>query len=297
MKLVSVIIPSYNAEKFIRQAIDSILNQTYANFELLIADDGSTDRTKKIIDSYHDKRIKTFHHGKNIGYLQTFNKLIALAKGDYITFQDADDYSEYNRLELMVCEFEKDKELGICGSNFVRVDEKNVKTEFSDFPLTHAEIFDRIPEKFNFIGSALMIRREVYEKIGGYHTFFNRMGQEDHYWAYRALRECKIKNLPDHLYFYRFNPDSVSGNLSNNPSKINSQKIVELLINQLKETGTDMLIQGRDRELGAILEEMNKPFSDDPSYFYYYMEKKKSWKLPTCKTSTIKGYRRNLYIW
>ena len=81
-------IPAYNVEKYIRQAIDSILNQTYSYFELLIADDASTDTTKQIINAYQkiDPRIKTFHNKKNEGYLLTTNKLFQKCKGDYIAF-------------------------------------------------------------------------------------------------------------------------------------------------------------------------------------------------------------------
>ena len=89
--------PAYNCEKYIHQAIDSVLNQTHINFELLIADDCSTDTTKQIIDSYKDPRIKTFHNNINLGYLKASNKLFSLCKGSYITFQDADDTSELNR--------------------------------------------------------------------------------------------------------------------------------------------------------------------------------------------------------
>jgi len=275
MKLVSVIMPAYNASKFIRKAIDSIINQTYSHFELLITDDLSTDATRKIIDSYNDPRIKTFHNEKNLGYLETFNKLIALTKGDLITFQDADDFSEPNRLELLLEEFEKDGTLGICGSNFVRIDEKDRQIEISDFPLVHDEIFGGMPEKFGFIGSALMIKREVYEQTGGYHTFFNRMGQEDHYWGYLAMSRFKTKNIQPPLYFYRFNSSSVSGNLSNNPDKLNSQKIIETLINQRKEKGTDLLEEGKDVELRKMLDVLNQPFYKDTSYFYYYIAKQR----------------------
>ena len=118
---ISVIMPAYNCEKYIRQAIDSILNQTCQNIELIISDDKSTDNTKKILDSYSDTRIKRFDNNVNLGYLKTFNKLIAFAKGEYIAFQDGDDYSDINRLDLLLTEFKKDNELGACGSNFTKI--------------------------------------------------------------------------------------------------------------------------------------------------------------------------------
>ena len=180
---VSVLMPAYNCEKYVRQAIECILNQTYTNIELLIADDASKDNTRKVIDSYRDPRIKRFHNNENIGYLKTWNKLISKAKGDYITFLDADDTCELNRIVILVSEFEKNPELGACGSNFKRIDETGMFLFKSDFALTHDKIIAKIPH-FDIVGSSLMIKKEVYEQIGGYNEYFDRIGAEDFYWIF-----------------------------------------------------------------------------------------------------------------
>lgn len=273
--LVSILMPAYNCEKHVAQAIDSIINQTYTNWELIISDDASKDKTKKIIDSYSDKRIKHFHNFQNIGYLETWNKLIKETKGSYITFMDSDDYSDQMRLEKLLHEFEKDTGLYICGSNYIRISENNEQIERSNFLLDHVSVFNEMPEKYHFIGSALMIKREVYDTLGGYHTFFNRMGEEDHYWVYLAMEKFKFKNISEHLYYYRFNANSVSGNLANNPSKLNSGKILETLIQQRQKTGSDYLQEGKEKELKVILEQLNAPYVNDPSYFYFYIAKRR----------------------
>ncbi len=272
---VSVLMPAYNCEKYVHQAIQCILNQTHTNIELLIADDGSIDNTRKIIDSYNDPRITRFHNIENIGYLKTWNKLISNAKGDYITFLDADDTCDLSRIEILLREFEKDPGLGVCGSNFKRIDDNGVVIEISNFKLDHNTIVNSMPNKYQFIGSALMISRSAYDSIGGYNVFFDRMGQEDHYWAYLVMSKFKTKNVPQHLYNYRFNPESVSGNLSNNPDKLHSQEIVKKLISQRLDSGTDMLEQGRQSELRTMLDEMNRPFTEDSSYIYYYVAKRR----------------------
>src|ERR1700752_3454291 len=125
VSLVSVIMPAYNCEKYVKKAIDSILNQTYSNFELLIADDCSKDSTKNIIDSYTDNRIKRFHNETNMGYLQASNKLFKECEGDFITFQDADDYSAPNRLELLISFLEKNSSYSCVGSNVIKVDDSD----------------------------------------------------------------------------------------------------------------------------------------------------------------------------
>jgi glycosyltransferase involved in cell wall biosynthesis len=203
--------PAYNCEKFIKQAIDHILNQTYVNFELLIADDGSKDGTKAIIDSYQDKRIKCFHNIKNLGYLKTSNKLVKEAQGQFISFQDADDYSELNRLEVLINFLKKNDHISCVGSNICKVDEKGELISRSNFPLNHNEIiksFDR--HRIVMTGSSLMVKKEVIDALGLYNEYFDRIGSEDIYWFSLILDSYQVANLPEQLYYYRSNPTSVS---------------------------------------------------------------------------------------
>jgi glycosyltransferase involved in cell wall biosynthesis len=273
--LVSVIIPAYNCEKFIRQAIESILNQTYTNIEILISDDASRDNTKRVIDSIHDPRIKCFHNDDNLGYLKTWNKLMSIARGDLITFQDADDYSDFERIEILINELKKDSRLGAVGSNYNRVDENGNLSYTSNFSLEHDEIFLKIPSQFDIIGSGLMIKKEVYKEIGGYNEFFDRMGAEDYYWVFLIMEKFKIINVKDVLYIYRFNENSVSGNISNNPNKINIRTILEHLIYQRRATGSDDLESGKIDELKKKLNYLNKPYNMDSSYYHYHVAKRR----------------------
>lgn len=272
--LISVVMPAYNCEKYICQAIDSIIGQTYSNWELLIADDASTDSTRKIIDSYSNERIKVFHNQQNMGYLKTWNKLMILTIGDYITFQDADDWSEKNRFEIMLEFFTQHPEISVCGSNYRRVNSQGDFVQESSFPQNHEAILNAMPQQFLFVGSALMIKRQVYQTIGGYNEFFD-MGAEDCYWTYLVLEKFKMENLPQVLYNYRFNPHSVSGNLANNPSKLNVGKILTFLIEDRRKRNTDYLQEGKVDELQHMLRELNKPFLEDTSYYYYYVAKRR----------------------
>jgi glycosyltransferase involved in cell wall biosynthesis len=268
-KLISVIMPAYNCEKFIRQAIESILAQTYVHFELLIADEiRSKDNTRKIIDSYTDPRVKTFHNTEKLGYLKTTNKLLAFAKGDFITFQDADDYSHPNRLEILLDEFEKNKDLGACGSNYTRVDEKGNELFHSDFALKHEEIVKKMPVLFDFVGSGLMIKKEVYQQTGGYNEFFDNMGAEDFYWAYLISEKFKIKNNSKTLYFYRENRNSMGGRFSDNIHKFFSFKIAAFLINQRISTKTDCLELKQTSMLEDFVNKLKEPYISDSSLFF-----------------------------
>ena len=112
-KLISVILPAYNAEKYLGEAIDSILAQTYKNFELIVLNDGSTDKTEEIVLSYKDPRIRYVKNEKNLKLIKTLNKGIDLAKGEYIARMDADDVSLPTRFEEEIKLFETNSELSI----------------------------------------------------------------------------------------------------------------------------------------------------------------------------------------
>jgi glycosyltransferase involved in cell wall biosynthesis len=274
--LVSVIMPAYNCERFIRQSLESILNQTYLNWELLIADDASKDKTKKIIDNYSDPRIKKFHNSTNLGYLKTCNKLLELSEGEFIAFQDADDYSDLKRIELQINFLLENKEYALCGTNLTQIDDSNNLLFCTNYPKDNDEIVENIKTGyFSVMPNSFVFRQEIYTIVGGYNEFFDRIGVEDYYWTWLILQQFKMKNLPLAGYYYRFNLNSVTGNISNDPSKINIIYILNDLIKQQIETGTDDLQENRQDLLNKKLDKLNKPFIDDPSYFYYYVAKRR----------------------
>lgn len=114
--LISVIMSYYNSEKYIKQSIASILEQTHDNLELILIDDGSTDNSSNIIDTFIDKRITKLKNKYNLGVPLSFNKLINRAKGEFIAFMDADDISVNNRLEAQL-KYLLINNLDVCGSN------------------------------------------------------------------------------------------------------------------------------------------------------------------------------------
>lgn len=233
--LVSVIMPAYNCEKFVALAINSILNQTYQNFELLIADDASTDRTREIIDACKDGRIKRFHNSFNQGYLRASNKLFKECKGDFITFQDADDYSDKDRLQKLSAALNSNPQIAVVGSNISKVDVNGKKFWDSDFPTDHDTILrNYLEHKVVFTGSALMLRRSVIDSIGIYNEYFNRLGSEDVYWYSLILEKFKVANLKDVLYFYRANPNSVASTFKNPKTKVLHNLCVRLFKERLK---------------------------------------------------------------
>ena len=115
MPKLSVIMPAYNAEKYIGEAIESILNQTFTDFEFIIIDDGSSDHTADIIKGFHDERIRFIQNEKNSGVANTLNKGLELSQGEYIARMDADDISLPARFEKQVAFMEANPDVAVVG--------------------------------------------------------------------------------------------------------------------------------------------------------------------------------------
>ncbi len=112
--MISVILPAYNASNHIAESIDSILRQTYKDFELIVVNDGSIDQTKEIVNSFQDNRIKLIDNESNMGIVFSLNKAIKISKGEFIARMDSDDIAINDRLEKQL-EYLKRNNLGICG--------------------------------------------------------------------------------------------------------------------------------------------------------------------------------------
>jgi glycosyltransferase involved in cell wall biosynthesis len=118
MPLVSVVMPLFNAEKYVGDAVESVLNQSYTNFELIIINDASTDKSAACVQGIVDRRIVIVENENNLGIVASRNRGLALAKGKYIAVLDSDDIALPNRLEKQVAFLEANPAYGICGSYY-----------------------------------------------------------------------------------------------------------------------------------------------------------------------------------
>ncbi len=199
--LVSVIIPTYNVEKYVEQAVSSILNQTYRNFECIIVDDCSTDLTfeilKKIRDS--DERIKLFRNSKNIKIAKTLNKALSLVNGNYILRMDGDDISDKKRLEYLLKFLKENQEYSLVGSDMYTINDSDkvigVSKMLHNFELIKKNLFLSSP-----VAHIWLAKVEVYEKLNGY-----RMPPvEDYDFLLRMVTSgFKFSNLNKPLYSVR----------------------------------------------------------------------------------------------
>lgn len=221
--LVSVVLPVYNGARYLREAIESILQQTYSNFELIIINDGSKDDSQKIIDSYSDNRIRAFEQS-NIGLAASLNKGIGLAKGRWIARQDQDDISFPERLEKQVNFMNAHPGYAMVGTAAqIWVDEAQ-SDRFHRHPCADSELRAGLIFYNYFVHSSVLMDRVALVDIGLYTTDRNRQPPEDYELWSRIARQYPIANLPDVLLAYR----EVGSSMSRDGKNPFSEKLVLL---------------------------------------------------------------------
>lgn len=207
--LISVIMAVYNGEKYLQESVESIVNQSYKNFEFIIINDGSTDSTVNVLKSYNDSRIK-IHHQENIGLTKSLNKAIRLSTGKYIARMDADDIAVPRRLEKQADFLNSNPEIGLVGSFGVKIDEAGQTIQKITLPVFDKEIRKQLIKENVFIHGSVMIRKEVFDQAGYYNEAF-KYGQDYELWG-RIAQIYKLYNLAEFLLLRRKTKDSLSNN-------------------------------------------------------------------------------------
>jgi glycosyltransferase involved in cell wall biosynthesis len=194
MPRVSVITTVYNGEKYIREAIDSVLNQTLEDFELIAVNDGSTDETLEILRSYEDPRIIIIDNQKNIGIPKSLNKALGIARGEYIVRQDADDISSDTRLERQTKFLTENKDVGLVGTSYYRIDGDGQEICVDECLSGEKAI--------HFMGlPTIMVRKDCLDKMGGFREVFEIAEDYDLY--LRISEVFRIGTIREPLYKYR----------------------------------------------------------------------------------------------
>lgn len=260
--LVSVIIPCYNAEKYVEQAVCSIMNQTYKNLEILIIDDCSTDHSFEILKKLanEDSRIKIGKNENNSKIVKTLNKLINQATGEYIARMDADDISAPERIEKQVSFLENNPEYGLCGTNAWRIDSENKIIARGILPIQNEEI-QIVNDYFCvFYHPSIMIRSTLYKN-----NLYNEkyLYAEDLELWHRLLKQTKAENLNERLLFYRLlNTSTSSASKTSNIQKqlaesICNNKDFHLLRKLKNKRLIGMIIWTKLRQNKSVLKNMN----------------------------------------
>lgn len=226
MPSVSILMPVYNAEPYLSEAIQSMLNQTYADFELIILDDCSTDRSAEVVHTYTDVRIVYHRNEVNCGLANNLNTGLKLAKGKYIARMDGDDISLPHRLQTQVDFLESHPDIDLCSCAMQMFGADN-----------QLWIRDRDPEQVKIsmmfysavLHASSVFRRDVFEQNNLYYNQETFPAEDYDLWA-RAAFFCRMVNLPDVMYLYRMHRTQVT---STDPRS--AEKCREIQIRYLSE--------------------------------------------------------------
>lgn len=203
---ISVVMPVYNGEQFLKEAIDSILNQTYSDFELLLINDGSTDDSENIIFSYIDPRIVYIKNQQNIGLIKTLNKGLDLATGEFIARMDQDDIADSSRFEIQLEVFRNNSDIGVCGSWLTRFG-SNCENRLIKVPQNNEIIKIGLLGNNQFAHPTIMLRKSL---IGEMRYDVNSKSAEDYEFWTRLSRITELYNIQEPLLQYRVHDANIS---------------------------------------------------------------------------------------
>ena len=201
--------PVYNCPDYVGAAIESILGQSFTDFELVLIDDGSSDHTPTVLDRYRDSRIRRYTQS-NRGLAATLNRAIELSRAPLLARQDQDDLSEPDRLAKQVAYMDSHPDCGLLGGWAQIMVGDRLSDRYHRHPTDASEL--RYGLLFNnpFVHSSVMLRKSVVIEIGGYSEDPSRQPPEDYELWSRMSRVAEIANLPENLLVYREIPTSMS---------------------------------------------------------------------------------------
>ena len=259
---VTVLMPVYNGKKYLGEAIESILNQTFTDFEFLIINDGSTDQSTQIINSFNDLRIKLIKNEENLGLTKSLNKGLDLAKGKYIARMDADDISLPKRLEIQVKFMDNNPSIGITGS-WVKIFGEQIKSFVKKFPANSNEIMTLLLFNNALSHPSVIMRKTFLDRNNLKYDETLIYSQDYELWT-RAFKHFRISNIKKVLLLYRVHGKRVtqinSTEQRENSAEIKTKQLENLkLIPTIKETSVYRQIYKPEKyEINDFLEKVEK---------------------------------------
>lgn len=262
-KLISVIMPAYNAEKYISESIESILNQSYKNFEFIIIDDCSTDNTWNIILNYVnlDYRIKAYRNSENLKTSKTKNIALSYCTGKYIAVMDADDISEVNRFEKQL-EYMEKYNLDVCGTDLIYFDENGEigRKKYSD-------VTNTILIESPLCHSSSMIKKELFDKFNNYNQNIN-VAEDYELWLKFYSKGAKFGIVPEYLFYYRQHPNMSKSN----KTKLTLKNTIKIKLNAKRNYNLKFGFKGNFRLLAEMILYL---FPSKFILFLFYLKNKK----------------------
>jgi glycosyltransferase involved in cell wall biosynthesis len=239
MPLISIVVPACNAEKTILQTINSVIKQSFIDFELLVINDGSTDDTLKRLEEIHDRRLRVYSI-ENQGVAAARNWGIEKSKGQYISFIDADDLWAPRKLEMQLEKLEKNSDAGVAYSWTVVIDVSGKYLFAQSPPHFEGDVFAPLrKECFIASGSNILMLRQCVKSVG----FFDQNFVDAHDWEYyiRLAKKWPFVMVPQYHIFYRYSPSSMC-------TAIRENEIGESEVIQRAYTGTTTALRLEKKE-------------------------------------------------
>lgn len=232
--MVTILLPVYNGSKYLAEAIESMLAQTFADFEFLIINDGSTDNTGEIISSHADNRIRLITHTQNQGLVTALNHGLAEARGTYIARMDADDISAPDRLEKQFAYMEQHPEIAALGTGIATFGRENHQ-EWR--PLLPDEVHCHLLFHSTLAHPSVMLRRSVLERFSLYYDDAYKHAEDYKLWV-QLSRHAQLANVPEVLLYYRVHDEQIS--LQKNQEQKATASLIQL--EQLRSMGFEPTI-------------------------------------------------------
>lgn len=261
--------PVFNAADHLRPAIDSILGQTFTDFEFLIIDNCSTDSTVNIVTSYDDDRIRFLQNEQNIGSLGSRNRALKNVRGAYFVFQDSDDISDPDRFQKQLNLLRDNPEIFLCGCFYKAIDDDGQFLKDVRLPIDPIALRNEFKERCPILFPTTMAKKEVYESIGGFREYFNDKANYDYDWLTMAAENFQVSAVPEFLYKRRILSSSNS-KVVTNTDKLFGDQIVRFLQQQRASTGKDALMGEGAQEFENFIEERRKYVNSRPQYYYHW---------------------------
>ena len=233
---VTVFIPVYNAEKYLQECVDSILTQTFTDFELLLIDDGSTDGSAAIIAAIADPRIRYVKNEKNLGIARTRNRGLELARGQYIAFLDSDDISAPGRLEKQVAFLDANPRVGICGGWVQEIypDGTLIKDELRQYPAGDAEIREMMYWNCPLWNPSVMMRKSVIDTHQIRHNP-EFISASDFDLFVKIGKVSGMANLPETMLLYRRHENQITTRRTFEANRNASLLRIGLILDEIKK--------------------------------------------------------------
>jgi hypothetical protein len=243
---VTVLMAVHNGAAHVRSAVDSVLAQTYADFELLVIDDASTDGSGDVVRAVGDARIRVAPNGANLGLTKSLNTGLALARGELVARHDADDLSRPERLATQVAVLDTHPEVSLVGSWYRKIDPAGKSLGDRALPVDHGRLSWALLFHCPFVHSAVVFRRRDVAEIGGYDERFV-YAQDYDLWS-RVARRGKVANVPATLVEYRQGPATMTSTVG-----AGSDEVLDIARRNIADVGGAIPTAADHRAMGALI--------------------------------------------